>query len=151
VKRSAALAALSRDHHQALEVALRLRRAQEGDVDAAIERFLAFWRAIGARHFEIEEQLLLPALPDSDAQWRAACERVRDEHARLRAAGDALAAQPSASDARAAGELLHDHVRFEERELFGLLEERLDPDMLAALGHSVEEADSATARSAATE
>lgn len=108
MKRSDALAPLSRDHHQALEVALRLRRAGEGDADAAVERFLAFWRAIGSRHFEIEEELLLPALPATDPEWRAACQRVLDEHARLRAAGEALA---SARDARAAGELLHDHVR----------------------------------------
>jgi hypothetical protein len=144
VKRSAALAPLSRDHHQALEVALRLRRAQDADAAAAVERFQAFWHAIGSRHFEIEEELLLPALPESAPRWRAACERVRDEHARLRAAGDALAAQPSAADARAAGELLHDHVRFEERELFGLLEEGLDPDALRALGRAVDEAERAS-------
>lgn len=144
VKRSDALAPLSRDHHQALEVALRLRRAGEADGDAAVERFLAFWRAIGSRHFEIEEELLLPALPDSDPRWRAACARVRDEHARLRAAGDALATKPSVPDARAAGELLHDHVRFEERELFGLLEDGLDPDALEALGRAVEDAENAS-------
>ncbi len=144
MKRSAALAPLSRDHHQALEVALRLRRAQDDDAAAAIEGFRAFWHAIGSRHFEIEEQLLLPALPETDPEWRAACERVRDEHARLRAAGDALAAQPSAADARAAGELLHDHVRFEERELFGVLEERLDLDALTALGRAVDEAERAS-------
>jgi hemerythrin-like domain-containing protein len=144
MRRSAALTPLSHDHHQALEVALRLRRAQNDDVQAAVERFLGFWQQIGRRHFEIEEELLLPALPESDPRWHAACERIRTEHAQLRAAGDALAerrSEPSPTAARAAGELLHDHVRFEERELFGLLEERLSRGALAELGQAVEAAE----------
>jgi hypothetical protein len=56
MKRSDALAPLSRDHHHALEVALRLRRATPESADDAATRFVAFWYEDGQRHFEIEEQ-----------------------------------------------------------------------------------------------
>jgi hemerythrin-like domain-containing protein len=139
MKRSAALAALSRDHHHALEAALRLRRA---DVDGAVAHLQAFWQARGRRHFEIEERLILPALPQADADWREATARVRDEHARIRAAVDALGGGGAPLEAaHGLGQLLRDHVRFEERHLFGLLEARLPEPELARLGEAVERAE----------
>jgi hypothetical protein len=144
MKRSAALAALSRDHHHALDAALRLRRADAGDVDGAVAHLRAFWHPRGRRHFEIEEQLILPALPQADADWGEATDRVRDEHARIRAAVDAMLG-PRGTDAVEAahglGRLMHDHVRFEERRLFGLLEARLPEAELARLGAAIERAE----------
>ncbi len=134
MKRSEALAALSRDHHHALDAARRLRRADAGAVDAAVAHFQEFWQHDGRRHFEIEEELILPALPADDADWRAATTRVLDEHRRIRAGASEVA---DLEDAHALGELLHDHVRFEERQLFALLEARLPADELAALGDAV--------------
>jgi Hemerythrin HHE cation binding domain len=145
VKRSAALAALARDHHHALEAARRLRRAGADDLDAALAHLQAFWDPRGRRHFEIEERLILPALPETDADWREATARVRDEHAQVRAAVDGLLAPGGEGDgvevAHALGTLLHDHVRFEERHLFGLLEARLPEPDLARLGEAIERAE----------
>jgi hypothetical protein len=145
VKRSAALAALSRDHHHALDAARRLRRAGGGDLDAALAHLQAFWDPRGRRHFEIEERLVLPALPETDPDWREATARVRDEHARIRAAVAAVLAPGGDGDrveaAHALGTLLHDHVRFEERHLFGLLEARLPERDLAGLGEAIERAE----------
>jgi hypothetical protein len=146
MKRSPALAALSRDHHHALEAALRLRRAGPGDLDSAVARLQAFWEPRGRRHFEIEERLILPALPQTDADWRRATERVHDEHARIRGAVDALVAggdEARVDAAHGLGELLHAHVRFEERELFAMLEEKLPADELERLGDAVERAEAA--------
>jgi hemerythrin-like domain-containing protein len=144
MRRSAALAALSRDHHHALDAALRLRRAGAADLEAAVAHRQAFWEPRGRRHFEIEERLLLPALPETDADWGAAAARVRDEHARIRAAVDALATGAGEAPLEAAhglGQLLRDHVRFEERHLFGLLEARVPEDDLARLGEAIERAE----------
>jgi hemerythrin-like domain-containing protein len=142
MKRSAALAALSRDHHHALEAALRLRRADVADLDAAVEHLQTFWQARGRRHFEIEERLILPALPQTDADWREAAARVRDEHGRIRAAVDALGGGGASLEAaRGLGQLLREHVRFEERHLFGLLEARLPEPDLARLGEAIERAE----------
>jgi hemerythrin-like domain-containing protein len=142
MRRSAALAALSRDHHHALEAALRLRRADVADVDGAVAHLQAFWQARGRRHFEIEERLILPALPQADADWREATARVRDEHARIRAAVDALGGGGAPLEAaHGLGQLLRDHVRFEERHLYGLLEARLPEPELASLGEAIERAE----------
>jgi hemerythrin HHE cation binding domain-containing protein len=145
VKRSAALAALSRDHHHALDAARRLRRAGAGDLDDAVAHLRAFWEPRGRRHFEIEERLILPALPETDPDWREATARVRDEHGRIRAAVDAVLAPGGDGDgveaAHALGTLLHDHVRFEERHLFGLLEARVPERELAGLGEAIQRAE----------
>lgn len=142
MKRSAALAPLSRDHHQALEAALRLRRAEDDSVAAAVARFGEFWSAAGARHFEIEEQLVLPALPADDDAWAEAVARVRDEHDLIRAQAAALlGGQPDRESARRLGELLNGHVRFEERTLFPLLEDALPSADLDALGRAIDAAE----------
>jgi hypothetical protein len=144
MKRSEALAPLSRDHHHALEVALRLRRADEGTLDDAVAHFGEFWAGAGEAHFEIEEELILPALPAGDPDWAPAVERIRTEHAAVRARARDLLAEGSPRDlglARDLGELLNGHVRFEERHLFTLLEERLPEAELRALGSAVEVAE----------
>ena len=136
MKRSEALAPLSRDHHVALGAALRLRRATADDLRRATAQFGEFWRHDGARHFEIEEELILPALPPGDAEWDAAVARVLAEHADILARARAL----DGADVDAANELgerLHAHVRYEERVLFTLLEERADAAALEALGAAV--------------
>ena len=138
MKRSAALVPLGHDHHQALEAALRLRRAASDDLESAVARFHEFWSQHGGRHFEIEEQLVLPAL-EGDQRWDEMADRVRREHVEIRARAEDL---ETLDDAHELGRLLHDHVRFEERELFELLEARLEPDRLSRLGLDIEHAES---------
>jgi hypothetical protein len=135
VKRSAALAGLSRDHHHALDAALRLSRADAGGLEAAVRNFHEFYTQRGDRHFEAEEAVLLPALPESDPDWAALCARVRSEHADLRRRGAEVG---DLAAAHALGERLRDHVRFEERQLFEVLEERLGDDELERLGRELE-------------
>ncbi len=140
MRRSAALAPLSREHHQALEVALLLRRATPATVAAARQRFARFWAQQGAGHFAAEESLLLDALPAGDAGWTPLADRLVAEHATLRRLADDLLG-PGDGDrsdlARRLGRALHDHVRFEEREVFCHLEEALAPAALEALGRRV--------------
>jgi hypothetical protein len=130
VKRSAALAPLSRDHHHALAVSLRLRRATDDDAEEACRRFVAFMEADGERHFREEEAELLPhATPEMT-------ERTLAEHATLRGHAAALRVAHGAAPAgelHEIGELLRNHVRFEEHELFPYLEETLDEATLQDL------------------
>ena len=137
MKRSPALVPLGHDHHRAREAALRLRRATDEDLGAAIEHFREFWSVHGERrHFEIEEEVVLPALA-GDEQWDEMAGRIRREHEQIRALAESVG---SVEDAHALGGLLNDHVRFEERELFELLESRLDADELGRLGREIEAA-----------
>ena len=140
MKRSEALAPLSRDHHVALAAALRLRRATIADLGRATALFSEFWTRAGARHFEVEEALILPALPPGDPEWDAAVARVRAEHADILARAQALNGAP-VDAARELGERLYAHVRYEERVLFTLLEERADTAALVVLGAAVASAD----------
>jgi hemerythrin-like domain-containing protein len=145
MKRSAALAPLSRDHQHALDAALRLRRADPDTVVDAIAHFHRFFDRDGRRHFAIEEQLLLSALPADDPEWAPCVARVRDDHNAIRAGAGALADPREAHDpvaaARALGERLSAHVRFEERTVFEMLEHRLAAPELARLGEAVAEAE----------
>jgi hypothetical protein len=128
MQRSPELAPLSREHHVALAAALKLRRAGEDDLSEAAAAFTAFFAGDGERHFAAEEELLLDELPP------AMRDRLLDEHARIRAGARQLADGPGLDLAHALGELLAAHVRFEERELFPWLEDRLEPARLADLG-----------------
>jgi Hemerythrin HHE cation binding domain len=123
MKRSDALVSLSRDHHAALVHALRLKRATVADLETTVAVFLAFLLGDGRRHFTLEESVVLPALPVGAT---ALCDRVRAEHTRIYEAARALGGQPEVAPARALGHLLADHVRFEERELFAMVEELPD-------------------------
>jgi hypothetical protein len=132
VKRSPELTPLSRDHHVALEHALRLRRTTDEDVCATVDRFLAFFTGDGERHFRQEEELLLPLVPLEAAEQG---ERMRSEHAEIRRRAALLADGADVAAAAELGTLLHDHVRFEERELFPLLEHVAPPGVLEQVGH----------------
>ena len=137
MKRSPALVPLGHDHHRALEAALRLRRATAETLAEDLSYFREFWAAHAQRrHFEIEEELLLPAIT-GDEGWDAMADRVRREHEQIREWAETAA---GVDDAHALGELLNDHVRFEERELFELLEARLTQDELDRLGREIEAA-----------
>ena len=72
MKRSEALAPLSRDLHVALEAAHRLRRATPDDVTLATARFSAFWVRDGRRHLmtprclEGPADMVIEIAPESD-------------------------------------------------------------------------------------
>lgn len=146
MKRSDALAALSRDHHRALVVAVRLIRAGAGEREDAARRFVTFMRREAHEHFRIEEQVLLPAVPLGDGGAALVAE-VLDDHRALREAGERLGAErgrpPKLDDLHALGRRLQAHVRLEERRLFPLLEDTLSAEELVALGERVEAAEHA--------
>jgi hypothetical protein len=139
VKRSDALRSLSREHHQALTIAQELRRTDAGERAAA--RFAEFWRHEGARHFRIEEEVLLPTWELLGTVHSEAAARLAREHLELRTAALALGEKPSLAAIRALGEKLAAHVRFEERELFPLIEADLGEAELERLARAVAEAE----------
>jgi len=131
VKRSESLKGLSREHHQALFIAKRLR--DEGE--AALEAFLEFWRNEGRVHFWIEEDVLLPGsgLPGPSQDVDVA--RLLDEHLAIRRQVAAVLEGETSDEALGElGQALTDHVRFEERELFPRIEAALPPEELDRLG-----------------
>lgn len=133
MRRSEELSPLSREHHQALALALRLRRCGDDDVAALRGEAATFWRTEAAAHFRAEEELVLPAAAPHVPPRDPDVVRVLTEHVELRRRFQHVDGA-SAEDLRELGTLLHDHVRHEERVLFPRIEAALAPDELAALG-----------------
>jgi iron-sulfur cluster repair protein YtfE (RIC family) len=140
MKRSDALAHLSRDHHQGLFVAQRLRRATPATADEARRAFLEFWETDGHAHFSAEEELLLPAFARHEPPTHEAVVRVLTDHVDLRRRAADLAATPipSCDALHELGDRLHAHIRHEERVLFPLIEAALSPDELIDLAAALE-------------
>lgn len=125
MRRVPELIALSHDHHSALVLA---RRCKQSALPAAKVLPAEAWRQVREAfpvhlelHFVIEERFLLPALEEIGES--AIVERIRSDHAAMRTlAADAAAG----TDAIARfGLLLEAHVRFEEREVFDVAQQRL--------------------------
>lgn len=145
MKRSEALRSLSRDHHQALVIAQDLRRAE--DPPQAARHFLEFWKQQGEHHFRVEEEVLLPLWAFLGTLNAEAAAQVAREHLSIRRATMALeAGRVSLEQIHDLGEELEAHVRFEERELFPLLEADLDEDGLTHLARVVSEAEATLTR-----
>ncbi|MER2553553.1 MAG: hemerythrin domain-containing protein [Thauera sp.] len=110
MKRHPHLVRLSREHHAALRLGRHLL-AGAGAAELRAEH------AALAAHFAAEERDLAPLL---EARGHSAlARRLHAEHGQLRTLF--IAAQQGVDEA-AAGQALIDHVRFEERELFPVIE-----------------------------
>ena len=128
-----------------------MRRAAEAPAekrDAAVQRqadkFVAFWHKTGIVHFREEEEVLLPAYAryarlDQDA----AIMRLLADHAEIRAAAQDFERRrakklpiEAAAMARLA-KLLHDHVRFEENDVFPRIERVVGEENLDAMGRGL--------------
>lgn len=141
-KRAEALQPLSREHLAALLTARKLRQAE--DLEVAAREFVAFWEKDGRQHFIIEEDVLLPGWAAYGELDRPGVERMLEEHLAIRREALRLeAGELTIEQVHAFGDLLHDHVRFEERQLFVAAEAALDPVALQRLGERIEAAEAA--------
>lgn len=127
MKRDARLRGLSSEHHQALVIARTLTadgaKLSKDDGAALARRFELEFEP----HFRIEEEVLLPALRSVGAV--ALASRTIDDHDFLRIQITAAGAG-DIDAARAFGERLREHVRFEESELFPACEALLPSEVL---------------------
>lgn len=131
MKRHAALLQHSRDHHHGLKLA-RLARfaADSGSPEAVAEAAHTIKEQFTEKlepHFQEEEKGLLVEL--SAIGQHELVQRTLNEHAQLRELNRRLAVDPQDATAMSSlATLLHDHVRFEERELFETAQALLYPD-----------------------
>jgi hypothetical protein len=142
MKRDPALVTLSRDHHQALRVAQKLRRATTDTAAGARSAFMSYWEQHGRAHFRLEEDVLFPAYAMHADPHHPLVARALCDHAAIRARADALDVDhaPDVAILHELGTSLADHVRLEERELFPLVEAALPAARLAAVAAALEQA-----------
>lgn len=139
MKRHSALVSLSRDHHQSLLLAQRVRRATDDTFTDATRMFLAHWQVEAQQHFCLEEEILLPAYAEHSAPHHPAILRTLVEHAVIRRDAVELAVAPTLEVLHLIGVRLADHINFEEHELFPLIEATLTEDELHALGDRIDD------------
>jgi hypothetical protein len=134
MKRDPSLARFSREHHVALFVAQRLKRASESDARASGDAFLGYWRSDGREHFREEEEVLLPTFAGFADPDIPVVARMLIDHVRIRRlAVDIASGPPNAALLRTLGELLEQHIRLAERELFPLIEQAVPRSELERL------------------
>jgi hemerythrin-like domain-containing protein len=145
MKRHPALIPLSRDHHDGLVQAVRLRRAAaDGDASArlaAAREYVEFFRNEERVHLRDEEEELFPLFLRHVQPPPAPLREARAQHVQLEGYARTLDIAVAAGIAdrgtlAAAGELLDAHIRLEERQLFPLIEELVPNDELRRLGRA---------------
>jgi hemerythrin-like domain-containing protein len=128
IKRSQQLAPLSREHHDGLLFAWKIKQGIENKAPLEVMRkyTLWFWRHHIKPHFFQEEKILLPYLPSGHPM----AVKLLEDHDHIR---ELILGLDDEADKRTLvilSDLLNAHIRFEERELFAHLEEILNPEEL---------------------
>lgn len=136
MKRNPHLQPLSHDHHQGLVFTRNLREGlnEHADPEVLREYATSFWKRHTRDHFELEEAHLLPLLRHLRASrlaWQLQkeheqianlLEQLRTPHPTMRTTLSVLA------------EVLTQHIRFEEQEVFPFLENHLEDEILLRVG-----------------
>ena len=132
MKRDPNIVPLSRDHHHGLLFCWKIRQGMAKSIDPGrmSPYVVYFWKTHLKEHFEQEETLLFQALD------HPLCLRAQDEHRRIDylAAGIGDGSKAGLENFIELADLLENHIRFEERELFPLLEARLPKERLSEIG-----------------
>ena len=135
MKRHESLALLSSDHHHGLNIAKMLRNLKTDELNEAFTRFKDFFQKELAEHFSEEEEILLPLFKDNTL-----INRMSGEHSEMRRMFKSLEETNDMEKALAEfGSYLDSHIRFEERELFPMIENTLSDNELFEIGKKIKE------------
>lgn len=126
---------LSRDHHDGLLLVWKIRQGKTYNIDnKVIAEYVAYEFDLNlAPHFSDEENLLF-----SQASEDPLTQEAVKQHAQLRQMVDELRTEVSEEKLTNFAELLDQHIRFEERQLFPHYEETFDEKELERIGKELE-------------
>ena len=128
IKRSKELAPLSREHHDGLLFAWKIKQglANGTPIETLCNYTRWFWLNHIKPHFKDEEKVLVKFLPEDNAL----VQQMFREHAQIRDLLLSLDKEPYPGSFQELAGLISDHIRFEERQLFAYAEENLSPEQL---------------------
>ena len=134
--RDPSLIPLSQQHHNGLALCVLTERslaqdASAGNVAALARKAIDRYELELSNHFEIEEQILFPAVESPLIAGLIA------EHRQLEAMIDRLRGEPSAALLLEFTGLLRTHIRREENELFEDIQRQLPREVLDSLGAEI--------------
>lgn len=136
IKRSEQLAPLSREHHDGLLFAWKIKQGLENrtPLDTLRKYSLWYWQHHIKPHFFQEEKILSPYIaPDHPMIIR-----MKEEHDHIRELILGLDAEADKRTMIILADLINQHIRFEERELFVYLEKTLPPEKLNTILEELE-------------
>jgi len=116
IKRSRQLTPLSKDHHDGLLFAWKIKQGLKNgtDIDLIAEYVQWFWKNHLEEHFREEEQILAPHLPADNELLK----QMFDEHENIEAMVHINENIADAALLQTLAQAIDDHIRFEERQLF---------------------------------
>jgi hemerythrin-like domain-containing protein len=149
MRRHPSLLALSHDHHHGLALALRCRKQALGQLKPTgteglrerAEEVREFFSRNLIAHFRAEEEFLFPEMRRVVPASADLIGQLLAQHDQLRTSVEKLTKQdvPQARSIFDFGDLLEQHIRKEERELFALYEENIALLDAAAVGQKINE------------
>jgi hemerythrin-like domain-containing protein len=116
IKRSKQLTPLSKDHHDGLLFAWKIRQGLKNGADIKLiaEYVQWFWKNHLEEHFREEEQILAPHIPADNELLK----QMFDEHENIEAMIHINENIPDGIMLADLAQAIDDHIRFEERVLF---------------------------------
>lgn len=137
IKRSPQLAPLSREHHEGLLFVWKLRQGLSKNIDASRMGVFVqwFWQHHLAPHFQKEEQ----ALPLVLSPTHLLLQQMFREHEEIKKLVEEMAQHGDLKKFETLAQQLNDHIRFEERQLFGEVEKTASPEQLHLLSEHLKD------------
>lgn len=133
------LTSLSRQHNSVLLFCWKIRQGVNKDVAfGRIGHYIKYyWEKFLKVHFHEEESFLFKAAPGD------VCNKAIDQHIAIEQSINAVTSSLTdhAESFRTLADLVEQHVRYEERELFPHLEKQLGADVLCKVGTQLQEAE----------
>ena len=134
MKRNEHLMPLTHDHHHALAQARRLQLAAAAGPQECLEAglgFLNFYEKDTLLHFREEEEIVFPLVVEHE-EAAAPLARLLMEHLRIHALVHKLrtetdAGEPTPDTLAGLGKTLEQHIRFEEKTMFPMIERLVAP------------------------
>lgn len=132
IKRHPAIVSFSKDHHFGLLLVWKIRQGLDKSVDPdRISNYVTFFfKEDLEKHFKEEEQLLFSELPAEDVLRKQAEADHQSIYKLLAAIGEK---RNETSLLRQLADELEKHIRFEERELFNHLQNKIKAGKLALI------------------
>lgn len=145
--RNARLARLSRDHHHALTLALRIQRelptAEPREAAALVRDVLRYWDEALTPHFAVEARALFPLLAAVEEGGLALAGRAQGSQRELQDLANEVRGSNVATRTGILaqfGAALATHIRWEEREILEWAQAHLDEAALDGVASAVAEA-----------
>ena len=148
MKRHKSLFPLSHDHQHGLALALKLKypkkplsSSPEDEISLLKNELADKYENVLRKHFSKEEQYLVPGFEENDLMKQMLEEHKKLEELYNKIVKDTEGWTPTEQRDKLNlfGELLDLHIRFEERELFPMIEKSLSEEQLEELGKKLKE------------